>query len=103
LEVAVQQNRTISGKENSFGTYANRRIGEPEGFAGLLQYVVFSKFPQGLIQSPLRSAGVCFNLILLLSCVSDFCASIIQLTPLSHTPAVVEPQTTTWKPINSSH
>lgn len=32
LEVAVQQNRTISGKENSFGIYVNKRIGEPGGF-----------------------------------------------------------------------
>lgn len=53
LKVAGQQKTTILGKKKTHDMSVNRKIREPEGFSDLLQCVLLSKSPQGLIQSPL--------------------------------------------------
>lgn len=53
LKAADWQNAAILWKENSSGTYVSRKIREAEGFSDLLQCVLPTNFPQGLIQSPL--------------------------------------------------
>lgn len=48
LKVADWQNTTILLKENSSGTYVNRKIREAEGFSDLLQCVLPTNFPEGV-------------------------------------------------------